>query len=142
MDFGDKIIETFRRNGFRATPQRVAIAKAVLGNKNHPTAEEIYEIVTRVNPSISLSTVYNTLNTMRDSNMIIELAFGDTNRYDPNTNIHVNMVCQNCGQIIDIENKTLEEEVNRISKKRKFSITGHRFDLYGVCRSCEIKNKD
>jgi Fe2+ or Zn2+ uptake regulation protein len=68
--------------------------------------------------------------------MLQELAFGNNHRYDPNTNIHVNLVCQNCDEIIDIENKTIEEEVDKISKIRGISITSHRFDLYGICQKC------
>ncbi len=142
MDFKGKIIEALRRNGFRATPQRIAIAQLVLGSEDHPSAEQIYDRVTRDNPSISLSTVYNTLRVMRDANMIRELAFGNNNRYDPNTSIHINIFCQNCGEIIDTKNDTIEKEIELISKRRGFSITGHRFDLYGVCRSCKINQKN
>ena len=134
----EKIIEAFRKNGFRATPQRVAIAKVVLSREDHPTAEQVFELVKRTHPSISLSTVYNTLHTMRDVNMLQELAFGNNNRYDPNIGIHVNLVCQKCGDIIDIEDQTIEKEVEEISNRRRFVITGHRFDIYGICRKCEI----
>lgn len=141
MDSKEKIINVFRKNGFRATPQRVAIAQVVLNSKDHPTAEQVHEIVTRGNPSISLSTVYNTLHTMRDVNMLQELAFSNNNRFDSNTRIHVNLVCMNCGEIIDIESETFEKEVETISKRRGLTITGHRFDLYGVCRKCSINKK-
>ena len=119
-------MEAFRRNGFRATPQRIAIAQAALSSKEHPTAEQIYEIVNKTNPTISLSTVYNTLNAMRDTNMLQELAFGNNHRYDPNTRIHVNLVCQKCGDIIDVEDKTIEDEVTNISSRRRFSIINQR----------------
>ena len=141
MESKEKIIEAFRKNGFRATPQRIAIAQVVLNSKEHPTAEQVFELVKRTHPSISLSTVYNTLHTMRDMNMLQELAFGNNHRYDPNTGIHVNLVCQNCGEIIDIEGKTIEKEVEEITKRRRFSIIGHRFDIYGICRKCAINNK-
>jgi Fe2+ or Zn2+ uptake regulation protein len=78
---------------------------------------------------------------MRDVNMVQELAFSNIHRYDPDTRIHVNLVCQKCGEIIDIENKTIEKEVDKISKRRRVSIKGHRFDLYGTCRKCDIVNK-
>ncbi len=142
MEIREKIMETFRRNGLRATPQRIVIAQAVLGSKDHPTAEQIFEIVKRNNPSISLSTVYNTLHAMRDANMLQELAFGNNHRYDPNTNVHVNLVCQKCGDIIDIKNDTFANEVGKISKRRGFSITGHRFDIYGTCRRCEKSSQE
>ena len=142
MESKEKIIESLRKNGFRVTPQRIAIAQVISSSKDHPTAEQVFNIVKRTHPSISISTVYNTLNAMRDAKMIQELAFNNTHRYDPNTSVHINLVCLNCGDIIDIENKTLEVEVNKISKSKMFSITGHRFDIYGICRKCEKVNQD
>ena len=141
MESKEKIMEGFRRNGLRATPQRMAIAQFVFNSKDHPTAEQVFNFVKTVYPSISLSTVYNTLNSMRDVKMIQELGFGNTHRYDPNTSIHVNLVCENCGEIIDIENVTIEKEVDKISKRRRVSITGHRFDIFGICRKCKISNQ-
>jgi Fur family peroxide stress response transcriptional regulator len=141
MESQEKIIVSFRRHGFRATPQRIAIAQFVFNSKDHPTAEHVFDFVKRAYPSISLSTVYNTLNAMRDVNMVQELAFGNSHRYDPNTSIHVNLVCENCGDIIDIESKIIEEEVEKISKRRRVSITGQRLDIYGICQKCEEGNK-
>jgi Fur family peroxide stress response transcriptional regulator len=141
MESKDEIIEAFRRNGLRATPQRIAIAHFVLNSKDHPTAEQVFDFINRAYPSISFSTVYNTLNSMRDVNMVQELGFGNIHRYDPNTSIHVNLVCQNCGDIVDIENKTIKNEVEEISKRRRVTITGHRFDIYGICRKCEKINQ-
>lgn len=94
----------------------------MLNSKDHPTAEQGFNIVKRAYTSISLSTVYNTLHSMRDMNLLQELPFNNNHRYDPNTSIHVNHCCQNCGDIIDVENKTIEKEVDKISKRRKFSI--------------------
>ena len=47
----------------------------------------------------------------------------------------------NVGEIIDIENVTIEKEVDKISKRRRVSITGHRFDIFGICRKCKISNQ-
>ena len=141
MESKEKIIESFRKNGLRATPQRIAIAQFLLNSKDHPSAVQVFNVVKVSHPAISLSTVYNTLNSMRDVNMVQELGFGNNHRYDPNTSMHVNLVCMNCGDIVDVENKVIEEEVEKISKRRSFSITGHRFDIYGVCRKCEIVNQ-
>ncbi len=137
MDQKERIIEAFRRNGFRATPQRIAVAQAVLGSKDHPTAEQVFNRVKETVPTISLSTVYNTLHTMRNLKMLQELAFNHNHRFDPNTSIHINMVCENCGEITDIKIDNIEKEIFEIAKRRGFKITRHRFDLYGICRKCE-----
>ena len=55
--------------------------------------------------------------------------------------MHVNLVCLNCGEIVDVESEAIEAEVNRIAKSRGITVTGHRFDLYGICRKCEINSQ-
>ena len=130
------VASSFRKKGYRATPQRIVIAQTVLKSKEHPTAEQVYDEVKREYPTISLSTVYNTLHILRDMNMVNELAFNDSIRFDPNTRIHINMVCENCGRIIDLLDNELLDIVVRISDKEGFSISGHRLDVYGKCRQC------
>jgi len=136
MSSGNKIIEAFRSKGYKATPQRIAIAQSVLKSKEHPSAEIVYEEVKRYHPTLSLSTVYNTLHILRDMNMVNELAFNDSIRYDPNTRLHINLVCDRCGKIIDLEDPGLEEILGRVSKKKGFIVKGNRLVVYGICRSC------
>ncbi len=136
MDAREKIVETFRRKGFRATPQRIAIAQFVLRSKEHPSAEDIFSSVTINNPTISISTVYNTLNVMKEMNLVQELAFNSTRRFDPNINLHINLICESCGTILDIEDENIEETLKKLAKKKGFEVTGHRLDLYGVCKKC------
>ena len=68
--------------------------------------------------------------------MVNELAFSDSKRFDPNTRIHINFVCENCGRIIDLIDHELKDIVEQISDKKRFSISGHRLDIYGKCRHC------
>jgi Fur family peroxide stress response transcriptional regulator len=136
MDSGKKVVEALRSKGYRATPQRIAIADAVLNSKKHPSAETVYEEVRQAFPTLSMSTVYNTLNLLRDLDLINELAFHDNTRYDPNTGIHVNLVCKRCQKISDLEDPELEEFIKRVTQKEGFTVTGHRLDVYGLCKDC------
>jgi Fur family peroxide stress response transcriptional regulator len=136
MSSNKKIVEAFRKQGYRATPQRIAIARSVLRNKEHPSAEDVYEEVKRHFHTISLSTVYNTLHILRDMNMVNELAFNDSTRFDPNTSLHINLVCEACGNIIDLEDPGLEGLLGRISENMGFAVKGHRLDVYGICNKC------
>ena len=140
MVLDSKIVNIFRSNGFKATPQRIVITQTVLKSKNHPTAEEVFEEVQQINPTLSLSTVYNTLNILKEMNLVNELAFNETSRFDPNTKPHINLVCEKCGKIIDAEDKSLEGIIKRVSEENNFVITGHRIDLYGQCKMCSRKS--
>ncbi len=139
MGARDKIIEAFRTKGYRATSQRIAIADSVLNSKKHPSAETIYEEVKQVFPTLSISTVYNTLHLLKDLKLVNELAFHDNTRYDPNTETHVNLVCERCQEITDLEDPELEEFIKYATEREGFTVTGYRLDVYGLCRDCKTR---
>lgn len=139
MDNTQKIAEALRNSGYKATPQRITIVETILRSKSHPSAEEIYEQVFRTHPTISLSTVYNTLNILRDMDFIKEITFKGKTRYDPNIRMHVNLICENCSRIFDVEDSAITEHIDRISKKQGFRFKVQHVDFYGTCRSCLTK---
>lgn len=140
MGSNNKIVDIFRSKGFKATHQRIVITQLVLRSKNHPTAEEVFEKVQRIYSTLSLSTVYNTLNILKEMNLVNELPFNEISRFDPNTKPHIDLVCETCGKIIDVEDKNLEKIINRVLEENKFLVSGHRIDLYGQCKSCSRKS--
>jgi Fur family peroxide stress response transcriptional regulator len=141
MGLDNKLVDIFRSNGFKATHQRIVITQTVLRSKNHPTAEEVFEQVQQIYPTLSLSTVYNTLNILKQMNLVNELAFNDTSRFDPNVRPHINLVCETCGKIVDVEDKNLEKVINRVSEEKGFSVSSHRIELFGQCKSCAREHK-
>lgn len=141
MDYIQKIAELLRNSGYKATPQRITIAETILRSKNHPSAEEIYEQVFHIHPTISLSTVYNTLNILRDMDFLKEITFRGKTRYDPNVKMHVNLICENCGKIYDVEDTTIIEQIDKISKNHGFRFYVQHVDIYGKCKICLHKNE-
>lgn len=147
MDLDEKITEVLRNNGYKATPQRISVARCVLTSREHPTAEAVFNQVQLEHPTISLSTVYNTLHVLRELDMLQELGFNDNGvRYDPNTKPHINLVCRRCGHIIDVDEPMMEEVLSRVEKRLGFRRSGQRIDVYGYCSIChkelESKNKE
>ena len=139
MDNTQKIAEVLRNSGYKATPQRLTIAQTILRSKNHPSAEEIHEQVFHTHPTISLSTVYNTLNILRDIDFVNEITFRGKTRYDSNKRKHVNLICENCGRIFDIEDPDIFDNIDRVSKKLGFGLK--HIDVYGTCRTCVKYNE-
>lgn len=134
------IIKILRKNGKRVTPQRITISRSALLHRDHPSAETVYQEVKKVYPTISLSTVYNTLHILKEINMIQELTFtDDLIRFDPNIQPHLNLICLRCGRISDFEDRNLKEIITRTVQKARFHETGQRFDIYGVCNKCRVK---
>src|SRR6476661_7925878 len=92
-----------KERGVRLTPQRQMILKFLKETHEHPTAEEIYKQVCQEFSGISMATVYNTLHRLKELGAIKELSYGDmSSRYDGNDTEHAHVVCESCGEVIDI----------------------------------------
>jgi Fur family peroxide stress response transcriptional regulator len=136
------IIDMLRKKGYKATPQRIAICRFALRSRDHPTAQRIYEEVKKVHPTVSLATVYKTLQILTEHGLIQELDLPESQaRFDSNVEPHINLICLRCGSIQDLDDLTAREMVTRITAKTEFTRTGQRLDIYGTCKTCQNKNK-
>jgi len=135
------IIEALRRKGYKATPQRIAICRFALHSRDHPTAQGIYSEVKKVHLTVSLATVYKTLQILKELGLVQELNFpqGQT-RFDCYMKPHINLVYLRCGNIRDLDGLTAQEIVGRVASAAKFTVTGQRLDLYGVCEKCKTRS--
>jgi Fe2+ or Zn2+ uptake regulation protein len=94
----------FRAQGLKVTPQRECIFAVVHGNPAHPTAEGVYAEARRQMPTMSLKTVYQTLNDLADMGEIQLLNLGTGSaRFDPNVTPHHHLVCATCGTVRDVQ---------------------------------------
>ena len=101
--------EALSRAGLKATQQRLVIYQCLMASENHPTAEEIFEQVRPANPSISLGTVYKTLETLVESQLAQKVPVSENKmRYDARMESHHHIYCTNTGEIIDFQDKELE----------------------------------
>jgi len=136
------IIETLRKNGYKATTQRIAVCRFVLHSRDHPTAQRIYNEVRKMHSTVSLATVYKTLQILTEHGLIQELDLPQSQaRFDSYMEPHINLVCMQCGNIQDLNNKTPQEMVERAAAKAEFTRTGQRLDIYGLCKTCHGKTK-
>jgi Fur family peroxide stress response transcriptional regulator len=134
------IIDILRKNGYKATPQRIAICRFALQSRDHPTAQRIYGEVKKVHPTVSLATVYKTLQILAQHNLIQELDLPESQaRFDSYVEPHVNLVCVQCGNIQDFDDDAAQELVERVAAKAEFTRTGQRLDVYGMCKTCRNK---
>ena len=130
-------IEALRSRGYRATPQRIAICRIALNSRNHPSAQTVYREVKKIHPTVSLATVYKTLEVLRDLNLVQELNFPKGQaRFDSYMVPHINLICLRCGDIVDLDDVTAEEISKKVSDVAKFKPKGQRIDVYGVCHKC------
>ena len=138
-----ELIERMREWSVRVTPQRLAIAEAVLNSTDHPTVQQIYERVRDHFPSMTLATIYSTLGVLERSGIIQELPFEKMSRYEPNMEPHVNLVCIGCENVMDAD--AGQEAVvllrNRILNESDFEVAWQRVDFYGWCPVCAASKR-
>ena len=137
---GDSLVQAVEASGLRMTPQRRAICGFLDGNTDHPSAADIYRALEPTHPSLSLATVYNTLEALKARGLILELAFDDGNRYDPDTRLHVNVVCRECGRIHDVpgDRTPLGAMGDAVGRASGYRLDPHQEILYqGVCPECD-----
>jgi Fur family peroxide stress response transcriptional regulator len=133
-----EIAERLREWGVRVTPQRLAIAEAVLNSEDHPSVQQIYERVQDHFPSMTLATIYSTLDVLERSGLIQELPFPQFSRYESNMEPHVNLVCIQCSNVIDsvVGQETVVRLRDQISGESNFQVAWQRVDFHGWCRRC------
>ncbi len=131
-------MKKYRDIGLKLTPQRLAILDYLDGNREHPSAEDIYRVVSRKFPTMSLATVYNTLETLKKKGAVLELKVdADKKRFDPNTAPHHHLLCIKCRRIVDI--MSAYEPTIPDREKANFEVIGNHIEFYGICTACKKK---
>ncbi|MBN1475046.1 MAG: transcriptional repressor [Syntrophaceae bacterium] len=130
------------RHNFRDTPQRELILDVFLKSKEHISAEELYDIVKKLDPSIGQATVYRMLKLLAEAGLAREVDFGDcVKRYEYNYNQphHDHLICRGCGKTVEVVDDVIEEMQKRVAEKFGFELTDHAMYLYGLCENCRKK---
>jgi Fur family peroxide stress response transcriptional regulator len=138
MNRTDELIRALRSTGYRITPQRVEICRALAESKTHPSPQALYQKVSEKYPGISQATVYNTLTVLRDLGEVVEVGLGqDRTHYEPDPTPHVNLICLRCGVIEDLEDETVTVLSAQLSAAQGLRMKAARLDIYGFCRTCQ-----
>jgi Fur family transcriptional regulator, peroxide stress response regulator len=121
----------------RMTRQRQVILEELRRLDFHPSADEVYDLVRKRLPRISLGTVYRNLETLSELGEIQKLEFGGTiKRFDGITEPHYHIRCNLCDCIDDAPMSLLKDIEDRISSVTDYRIIGHRLEFFGLCPEC------
>ena len=131
-------MKEYKETGFKLTPQRLAILSFLEDNTSHPTAEDVYRHVAKRFPTMSLATVYNTLETLKARGNVTEVTIDPEKRhFDPDIRRHHHAICDRCKKIVDIfrdfDLSASEKEMHG------FNVTGSHVEFYGLCPDCAQK---
>lgn len=121
----------------RMTRQRSVILDTLMSMRSHPTADELYDMVRRQLPSVSLGTIYRNLDVLARSGRVRKLeAGGSQARFDAELEPHHHVRCGACGRVDDVA-ITQESRMARPEQSMHgFSITGYRIEYDGYCPDC------
>ena len=126
-----------KSRGVRLTPQRQMILRFLKETHDHPTAEQVYQYVCAQFDGISMATVYNTLHRLKELGVIRELSYGDlASRFDGNDSEHAHLVCEGCGEVIDVPCPPAEAVALPEAAHHGYDLTSFRLEYYGCCPSC------
>tara|TARA_B110000438_G_scaffold217308_1_gene209981 strand:- start:76 stop:486 length:411 start_codon:yes stop_codon:yes gene_type:complete len=125
----DKCID----KGVRLTDQRKLIAKVMSESEDHPDVDELHKRVSKIDPKISIATVYRTVKLFEESGIVAKHDFkGNKARYEqaPQEH-HDHLIDINTGEIIEFVNEDIEKLQEQVAKKLGYKLVDHRLELYG-----------
>ena len=125
----------------RMTHQRKTILEVLRQTNIHPSADEIYGMVRKRLPRISLGTVYRNLEVLSELGLIQKLELGgNIKRFDWNLEKHYHIRCLKCGRVDDAPIAPFNRLENELYDVTVYTIIGHRLEFEGLCPSCTNSN--
>lgn len=129
-----EIAERLTLKKIKPSLQRIAIYDFLLKNPNHPTADMIYSALSPSIPTLSKTTVYNTLRQFTECGLVTSLTIEEGElRFDADTSIHMHFKCTECGKIFDILQPI---EVPEEILPKGFLMLKSQTNFWGICRDC------
>ena len=120
----------------RNTIQKQLVYNAVKELDIHANAEQVYEYVVALHPSISKATVYRNLSQMAESGKLLNIGnFYGSTHYDHNCHDHYHFICEECKQVFDINSSF--PEVNKLTEFEGLDIKSHNLSFFGTCSNCK-----
>lgn len=123
-----------KQNDIKPSTIRIKVLEFLLNNQIHPTVDEIYKSLIEDIPTLSKTSIYNTLNLFSEKGIVRVLALCERElRYDIDTSGHGHFKCEKCGKIYDF---TLKNQLNTKSELQGFKINFANVNLFGICKQC------
>lgn len=130
----------FKDRGIPLTHQRLAVYEELSGRHDHPSAETLYASLKKAYPSLSLATVYKTLQTLHEMGVVTRVDSPTAQaRYDAIVETHHHAVCAACGRIEDVFDARLD--ALPAPSAPGFVPTGHSVHFHGLCAKCAKARK-
>jgi len=131
-----RFTEACRERGMPVTHQRLAVFRALLESESHPDADAIHKSLRAAYPTLSLGTVYKTLETLQSLGLAHAVSSpGPTRRFDGNRTPHHHLLCTRCGRLMDVELDQLAQIA--LPAGLDFQVTDLTIQFNGICSTCQ-----
>jgi len=131
-----ELTAALRQRGMRVTPQRVVVHRALGELDRHVTADELLDTVTDRLPSVSLPTIYATLELLEELGMVRRVQRAGTTLFDPRTDPHHHLVCTGCGSVEDFDAELDTRALERAAAQHGFAGARVEALVHGRCTAC------
>jgi Fe2+ or Zn2+ uptake regulation protein len=132
-----ELTERLRESGHRVTSQRLLVHRAVCEQQRHLTAEQVLGSVSRALPSISLPTIYATLELLEDLGLVRRVSTGTgALLFESRRSPHAHAACRRCGQIVDVPVQQIDPDAFAGARAAGFAPEEAQLIVFGLCESC------
>lgn len=134
------VVKRLQSHNIKPSVQRIAIMNYLMEHRTHPTVDEIYTALSPSIPTLSKTTVYNTLKLLSEQGAALTLTIDERNTcYDADTSTHAHFLCRHCGRIYDLECN------DAVKKVVEMDMDGHdiqeiHYYYKGICKDCKKKD--
>ena len=135
----NSLLQALREQGYRLTPQRMMVVEAIEDSHDHVSAEDIHARARLQYPYLNISTVYRTLELLKDKGLVAETDLGGGRfLYHPTGKAqHHHLVCRKCGEVRDIDIDALADLRTELSARYGFTAELEHIAIFGTCAGCE-----
>ncbi len=130
------VVDILHRHRVPPSIQRITILKYLIDHPTHPNVDKIYTSLNRELPTLSRTTVYNTLKLLSDHKVVQTLTIDERNNcYDADVRPHAHFLCRKCGRIYDL-GSTDDSDLCNAGERGGFLVEEAQLYYKGICRSC------
>jgi Fur family peroxide stress response transcriptional regulator len=130
--------DCLKENGIKPSYQRIKIYEYLKENKDHPTVDNIYHALNTQIPTLSKTTVYNTLKIFIEKGIAMAITIDDNEvRFEANMETHGHFKCQVCHKIYDFK---VDFDAVAEDKLEDFEVLEQQLFFYGICKYCRRKS--
>lgn len=136
-DIDQCLVGKLRARHLRVTPQRIVIHRALCGQSQHMTADQVLARVSDTLPGTSLPTVYSTLELLEELGLVRRVGTGNgAVVFDSRVEPHAHTVCRRCGAMADLEGTAAPEDALRRAGATGFVPDHAQLVVWGLCPAC------